>query len=215
MTLFWEDATPQCFVPNISCNNLWSSLMDLSVERVSLTRGIHQDWSMYSVLQWKQFKIRSNLDFLVVIIQCNQRQRSAVFPFVPYVLIRLCSWFVQQLLMLEATLLFEGMGLHDHHRELRLDVDNMSYEVWHHAETNGNPAFILGSCVLSVVFRGHGTDLCFIILVDFTSSWNPVIRCTRAEICASVAVLEYSGVAGFGRQNWQCEYRIDCRGSSW
>ncbi|CAN5965566.1 unnamed protein product [Sphagnum jensenii] len=34
----------------------------------------------------------------------------------------------EQLLMLEATLLFEGMGLHDHHRELRLDVDNMSYE---------------------------------------------------------------------------------------
>jgi hypothetical protein len=69
--------------------------------------------------------------------------------------------------------------------------------------------------VLSDVFRGHGTDLCFIILVNFTSSWNPVTRCTRAEICASMAVLEYSGVAGFGRQNWQCEYRIDCRGSSW
>jgi hypothetical protein len=31
--------------------------------------------------------------------------------------------------MLEATLLFGGMGLHDQHSELRLDVDNMSYEV--------------------------------------------------------------------------------------
>ncbi len=31
--------------------------------------------------------------------------------------------------MLEATLLFGGMGLHDQHSDLRLDVDNMSYEV--------------------------------------------------------------------------------------
>lgn len=38
---------------------------------------------------------------------------------------------VQQLLMLEATLLFGGMGLHDQHSDLRLDVDNMTYEVWH------------------------------------------------------------------------------------
>lgn len=37
----------------------------------------------------------------------------------------------QQLLMLEATLLFGGMGLHDQHSDLRLDVDNMSYEVPH------------------------------------------------------------------------------------
>lgn len=34
----------------------------------------------------------------------------------------------EQLLMLEATLLFGGMGLHDQHSDLRLDVDNMSYE---------------------------------------------------------------------------------------
>lgn len=33
--------------------------------------------------------------------------------------------------MLEATLLFGGMGLHDQHSDLRLDVDNMSYEVRH------------------------------------------------------------------------------------
>lgn len=31
--------------------------------------------------------------------------------------------------MLEATLLFGGMGLHDQHSDMRLDVDNMSYEV--------------------------------------------------------------------------------------
>ncbi len=83
----------------------------------------------------------------------------AIFPFVLYVFIKLCSWFVQQLLMLETTLLFEGMGLHDHHKELRLDVDNMSYEVWHDVETNGNLPFILGSYVFFDVFRGHGTDL--------------------------------------------------------
>ncbi|CAM6070180.1 unnamed protein product [Sphagnum tenellum] len=35
---------------------------------------------------------------------------------------------LSQLLMLEATLLFGGMGLHDQHSDLRLDVDNMSYE---------------------------------------------------------------------------------------
>ncbi|CAM6044655.1 unnamed protein product [Sphagnum compactum] len=35
---------------------------------------------------------------------------------------------LSQLLMLEATLHFGGMGLHDQHSDLRLDVDNMSYE---------------------------------------------------------------------------------------
>jgi hypothetical protein len=35
---------------------------------------------------------------------------------------------VQQLLMLEATLLFGGLRLRDQHSDLRLDVDNMSYE---------------------------------------------------------------------------------------
>lgn len=34
----------------------------------------------------------------------------------------------QQILMLEATILFGGIGLHDRHRDMRLDVDNMSYE---------------------------------------------------------------------------------------
>jgi hypothetical protein len=34
----------------------------------------------------------------------------------------------EQLVMLEATLLFGGMGLRDQHSDLRLDVDNMSYE---------------------------------------------------------------------------------------
>ena len=43
--------------------------------------------------------------------------------------VRLRIGFLQQLLMLEATLLFGGMGLHDQHSDLRLDVDNMSYEV--------------------------------------------------------------------------------------
>jgi len=62
-------------------------------------------------------------------------------------------------LILEATLLFEGIGLHDHHRELHFDV-NMSYEVWHHVETNGNhPTFILGRYVFFNVFKGHGTNL--------------------------------------------------------
>ncbi len=31
--------------------------------------------------------------------------------------------------MLEATLLFGGLRLRDQHSDLRLDVDNMSYEV--------------------------------------------------------------------------------------
>jgi len=34
----------------------------------------------------------------------------------------------EQLLMLEATLLFGGLRLRDQHSDLRLDVDNMSYE---------------------------------------------------------------------------------------
>lgn len=36
---------------------------------------------------------------------------------------------LQQLLVLETNLLLGGLGLHDQHRDMRLDIDNMSYEV--------------------------------------------------------------------------------------
>jgi hypothetical protein len=38
-------------------------------------------------------------------------------------------WQLQQIAILEETIL-EGFGLHDHYRDMRLDVDNMSYEVY-------------------------------------------------------------------------------------
>lgn len=56
----------------------------------------------------------------------------------------------QQLLMLEATLLFGGMGLHDQHSDLRLDVDNMSYEVAHFSVV-----FILSFRQLGLDFRHY------------------------------------------------------------
>lgn len=39
------------------------------------------------------------------------------------------SLFLQQSLMLETNLLFGGLSFHDQHRDLRMDIDNMSYEV--------------------------------------------------------------------------------------
>lgn len=36
---------------------------------------------------------------------------------------------LQQLLVLETNLLLGGLGLHDQHRDMRLDIDNMTYEV--------------------------------------------------------------------------------------
>lgn len=56
----------------------------------------------------------------------------------------------QQLLMLEATLLFGGMGLHDQHSDLRLDVDNMSYEV-----PRFSVVFILSFLHLGLGFRHY------------------------------------------------------------
>lgn len=38
-------------------------------------------------------------------------------------------WILQQILMLEATILLGGIGLHDRYRDMRIDIDNMSYEV--------------------------------------------------------------------------------------
>ena len=35
----------------------------------------------------------------------------------------------EQVLMLEANFLFSGTNLHDQHSDMRLDIDNMSYEV--------------------------------------------------------------------------------------
>ena len=36
---------------------------------------------------------------------------------------------LQQLLLLETNLFLGGLALHDQHRDMRLDIDNMSYEV--------------------------------------------------------------------------------------
>jgi hypothetical protein len=123
-----------------------------------------------------------------------------VFLFVLYVLIKLCSWLCsnpwcwrQPCYLRE----WACMTITDN----CFDVDNMSYEVLDHVKTNGNPTFIFGSYVFYDVFRGHGTNLCFIFLMDFTSCWNPIIRCIKARICAFMAMLEYLGVVGFGRQN--------------
>lgn len=40
-----------------------------------------------------------------------------------------CHVDLQQILMLEATILLGGIGLHDRYRDMRIDIDNMSYEV--------------------------------------------------------------------------------------
>lgn len=39
-------------------------------------------------------------------------------------------FILQQLLVLETNLLFGGLTFHDQHSDMRMDIDNMSYEVW-------------------------------------------------------------------------------------
>lgn len=80
------------------------------------------------------------MSFLVKSVKLSIDMRS-----VPSLTMRI--WFIQQLLMLEATLLFGGMGLHDQHSDLRLDVDNMSYEVGRFLY------FLFWSTLWLVVFR--------------------------------------------------------------
>lgn len=45
------------------------------------------------------------------------------------VLITRLLYFLQQLLALGTNLFLDGLNFHDQHRDMRMDIDNMSYEV--------------------------------------------------------------------------------------
>lgn len=57
--------------------------------------------------------------------QRSFRRRSAINENQPGLAM---TGFVEQVLMLEETLLSNGISLHDQHSAMRLDIDNMSYE---------------------------------------------------------------------------------------
>jgi hypothetical protein len=50
-----------------------------------------------------------------------------------FIWLHICAWLffavLQQLLVLETSLVLNGLNFHDQHRDMRLDIDNMSYEV--------------------------------------------------------------------------------------
>jgi hypothetical protein len=109
-------------------------------------------------------------------------------------------WFLQQLLMLEATLLFGGMGLHDQHSDLRLDVDNMSYEVRHLCT-----CFVFNLLTGPIFYFDQGAwsfqrfserFLYWRTLAHWRVDWHDW---EYGCVCA--------GAAGFGGKNRQCEHR--------
>lgn len=45
------------------------------------------------------------------------------------VVVKLLFLILQQILVLETNLFLNGLNFYDQHRDMRLDIDNMSYEV--------------------------------------------------------------------------------------
>lgn len=57
---------------------------------------------------------------------------------------------LQQLLVLETSLFLNGLDFYDQHRDMRLDIDNMSYEV----------CFCFAMSVLSIYVLFSGLHAC-------------------------------------------------------
>lgn len=108
--------------------------------------------------------------------------------------------------MLEATLLFGGMGLHDQHSDLRLDVDNMSYEVPHFSvcyfifltSRAGLPALLEFCEHLQCIFELF--NLATMKVIHFSYGYFNFIS---SRVVA--------GIASSRGEDWQCEYWIDSR----
>ncbi len=97
--------------------------------------------------------------------------------------------------MLEATLLFGGLRLRDQHSDLRLDVDNMSYEVWHQAgHLSAHPS--LGSMeagvLCDVLWCFQRLYHCLIYQDLGVLSWWNLILCCNTEVI-SVAFIGCGG----------------------
>ncbi|KAL2896858.1 putative E3 ubiquitin-protein ligase HIP1 [Bienertia sinuspersici] len=66
----------------------------------------------------------------------------------------------EQLLVLETNLFLGGLGFHDQHRDMRLDIDNMSYEELLALEermgtvSTGVPEDVLGKCLKRSIYQG-------------------------------------------------------------
>ncbi len=77
-------------------------------------------------------------------------------------------------------------------------------------------AWKLGCSVMFYdVFRGCITALYIKILVCFLMKSHSMLQYRSYIRGLHWLWWDSSGIACFGRQNWQCKYWTDCRGSSW
>ncbi|KAK9699688.1 hypothetical protein RND81_08G189100 [Saponaria officinalis] len=105
----------------------------------------------------------------------------------------------EQLLVLETNLFLGGLTFHDQHRDMRLDIDNMSYEeLLALGDRMGTvstavPEDVLTKCVKRNVF--HGTTDC---------------RENEDDIKCSICQEEYADGDEMGRLECEHRYHIDC-----
>ncbi|XP_006656423.1 uncharacterized RING finger protein P32A8.03c-like [Oryza brachyantha] len=109
----------------------------------------------------------------------------------------------EQLLVLETNLFLSGLGLHDQHRDMRMDIDNMSYEELLALEERiGSVSTALSDeqlvkCLNRTVYKLPNSDL-------------EVNRAVLDDIKCSICQEEYIEGEEVGRMHCEHQYHVSC-----
>ncbi|CAL1385264.1 unnamed protein product [Linum trigynum] len=111
----------------------------------------------------------------------------------------------EQLLVLETNLFLSGLNFHDQHRDMRLDIDNMSYEeLLALEERMGNVSTAVKEDELSDCLK---TSIYQLVSME-RSSRNP--GADREDIKCSICQEEYGDGDELGRLRCEHEYHLNC-----
>ncbi|RWR91438.1 zinc finger protein [Cinnamomum micranthum f. kanehirae] len=109
----------------------------------------------------------------------------------------------EQLLVLETNLLLGGLGLHDQHRDMRLDIDNMSYEeLLALEERMGTVSTALPEEALSKCLKRS----CY----TPTALFPGLAGCGEDDTKCSICQEEYEAGDEMGKLGCEHRYHLDC-----
>jgi len=109
----------------------------------------------------------------------------------------------EQLLVLETNLFLSGLGLHDQHRDMRMDIDDMSYEELLQLEDRiGSVSTALSEeqlakCLSRNVYRQ-------------TDRWHEVNKAVVDDVKCSICQEEYIEGEEVGRMKCEHQYHVCC-----
>ncbi|KAE8700288.1 putative Thioredoxin domain-containing protein [Hibiscus syriacus] len=159
----------------------------------SVMPSIPSEVGLYrSSVNWARFQ-RFNMDDIAEVLSALERSEQVA------------QLTYEQLLVLETGLLLDGLNFYDRHRDMRLDIDNMSYEELLALEermgtvSTALPEEAMSKCLKKGIFEA--------------TSWEDAVVCFKGEkddIKCSICQEEYVIGDEVGRLHCEHRYHIAC-----